>query len=104
MLTAAISNAAGVVNVASGAFTSDNTDTTVSLGFVPRWVKVVNSTDTIVWEKLEGMAAVNSVKTVAAGTTTIDTGSAIIINADGTMVLEAATVGSAKAISWIAIG
>jgi hypothetical protein len=94
----------GVMNFQAGSFTSDGTDTTLELGFVPRWIKVVNSTDVIVWEKIEGMAAVDSIKTVTAGTTTIDTGSAIIINDDGTVVLEAATVGSAKAISWVAIG
>ena len=103
MDVSATSNSSGIVNFASGSFTSDNTDTTVTLGFVPRWVKVVNSTDTIVWEKIEGMAAVDSIKTVTAGTTTIDTGSAIIINDDGTVTLEAATVGDAKAISWVAL-
>jgi hypothetical protein len=102
MDVSATSNSASIVNFASGSFTSDNTDTVVSLGFNPRWVKVVNSTDVIVWEKIEGMAAVNSIKTVTAGTTTVDTGSAIIFNGDGTMTLEAATVGNAKAISWVA--
>ena len=100
----ATSNSAGVANVATGSFTSDNTDTVITLGFIPRWVKVVNSTDAIVWEKIEGMAAVDSVKTVTAGTTTVDTGSAIIIGTDGTITLEAATVGSAKAISYVAVG
>lgn len=98
------SRSAGVVNFASGSFTSDNTATTVTLGFTPRWIKVVNSTDTIVWEKIEGMAAANSVKTVTAGTTTIDTGSAILINTDGTITLSSTAVGNAKAISWVAQG
>lgn len=102
MNVSATTQAASIHNFASGSFTSDNTDTIVKVGFKPRWVKVVNSTDTIVWEKIEGMAAVNAIKTVGAGTTTIDTGSAIIINDDGTFTLEAATVGSAKAISWVA--
>lgn len=100
----ATSQANGISNFASGSFTSDNTDTVVTIGFVPRWVKVVNTTDTIIWEKIEGMAAANSIKTVTAGTTTIDTGSAIVINSDGTMTLEQATVGASKAISWVAIG
>lgn len=101
---AASSQAMGLTNFASGSFTSDNTATVVTLGFKPRWVKVVNTTDVIVWEKIEGMAAVNSVKTVTAGTTTIDTGSAILINADGTITLSATAVGNSKAISWVAIG
>jgi hypothetical protein len=99
----ATSKSASIVNFSSGSFTSDNTDTIVTIGFTPRWIKVVNTTDVIVWEKIEGMAAVNSIKTVTAGTTTIDTGSAIIINTDGTFTLEAATVGSSKAISWVAL-
>jgi hypothetical protein len=100
---AATSQAMGVDNFASGSFTSDNTATIVNVGFKPRWVKVVNTTDVIVWEKIEGMAAANSVKTVTAGTTTIDTGSAIVINTDGTFTLSATAVGNAKAISWVAM-
>lgn len=95
---------AGVANFASGSFTSDNTATVVKLGFDARWVKVVNTTDVIVWEKIEGMAAANSVKTVTAGTTTIDTGSAILINDDGTITLSSTAVGNSKAISWVAMG
>lgn len=100
----AISQAMGVGNFASGSFTSDNTATIVKCGFKPRWIKVVNSTDVIVWEKLEGMAAANTVKTVTAGTTTIDTTSGILINTDGTITISAAAVGNAKAISWVALG
>lgn len=100
----ATSHDRGVSNFASGSFTSDNTATTINLGFVPRWVKVVNSTDTIIWEKIEGMAAANSIKVVTAGTTTVDTGSAILINTDGTVTLAQGTVGNSKAISWVAIG
>lgn len=98
------SHSAGIVNFASGSFTSDNSITVVTLGFTPRWIKVVNSTDVIVWEKIEGMAAAASVKTVTAGTTTVDTGGAITVNTDGTISLSAATVGTAKAISWVAQG
>lgn len=97
----ATSQSAGMANIVTGSFTSDNTITEVNLGFTPRWVKVVNSTDVIVWEKIEGMATADSVKTVTAGTTTVDTGAAITIDTDG-FTLSAATVGSAKAIAWIA--
>lgn len=96
--------AAGVVNFASGSFTSDNSITVVTLGFKPRWIKVVNTTDVIVWEKIEGMPTANSIKTVTAGTTTMDAGGAITINTDGTISLSAAAVGNAKAISWVAQG
>lgn len=100
----ATSQAAGVCNFASGSFTSDNTATVVTLGFAPRWVKVINSTDTIVWEKIEGMAANAAIKTVAAGTTTVDATSAVLFNGDGTITLSAAAVGNGKAISWVAMG
>lgn len=100
----ATSISAGIVNFASGSFTSDNSITVVTLGFTPRWIKVVNTTDVIVWEKIEGMPAANSIKTVTAGTTTMDAGGAITINANGTISLSAAAVGSAKAISWVAQG
>lgn len=100
----AVSQDGGISNFASGSFTSDNTATIVKLGFKARYVKVVNSTDVIVWEKIEGMAAANSVKTVTAGTTTVDTGSAILINDDGTITLSSTAVGNSKAISWVAMG
>lgn len=102
----AASNSLGVVNFASGSFTSDNTITTINLGFVPRSVKVINSTDAIVWEKIEGMTAANTLKLVshASAQVNIDTGSAVVINTDGTVTLAQATVGSSKAIAWVAFG
>lgn len=96
--------AAGVHHCESGSFTSDGGVATVTLGYNPTVFKVVNSTDTIVWEKTAGMAAANCVKTVAAGTTTIDTGSAILLNGDGTVTLSTTLCGTSKAISWIAFG
>tara|TARA_R110000868_G_scaffold19150_3_gene82779 strand:+ start:740 stop:1054 length:315 start_codon:yes stop_codon:yes gene_type:complete len=98
----ATTQAGGVANFASGSFTSDNTATVVTLGFKPRCIKVINSTDVIVWEKIEGMAAANSVKTTSSGTTTVDTGSAVLI-ADLSFTISATAAGSSKAISWIAI-
>jgi len=98
----ATSKTGGVAHLSAGSFTSDNTITVVELGFTPRWIKVVNSTDVIIWEKIEGMAAANSIKVVTAGTTTVDTGSAITITENG-FSLSAAAVGNAKAISWVAM-
>jgi hypothetical protein len=99
----ATSQAAGVSNFASGSFTSDNTATTVNLGFRPRHVKVFNATDVIVWEKFEGMGATITIKTVTAGTTTADTTTAIVLTATG-FTMPTGTVGSAKALSWVAYG
>jgi hypothetical protein len=99
----ATSQAAGIVNFAAGSFTSDNTATVVTLGFTPRWVRVINSTDAVVWEKIEGMAAANAVKTVTNGTTTIDTGSAVLFG-DVSFTLSSTAGGNSKAISWVAQG
>lgn len=106
----ATSQAMSISNFASGSFTSDGNDYSITLGFKPRYVKIINSTDVIIWEKVEGMAAANSVKTVAGSTgandtitTSVETGSDILFNSDGTMSLSAALAGTSKAISWIAM-
>ena len=93
---------AGVPQMVAGSFTSDNAAQVITLGFRPTWFKFVNETDVIVWEKFANMVAANSIKTVTAGTTTVDTTSAIVVNTDGTVTLAAAAVGNAKAIKWIA--
>ena len=94
-------NAAGVARSTSGAFTSDNTITEVILGFRPKYVKVVNVTDVIVREKIEGMADDACVNTVTAGTTTINT-SGLITFQDNGFTLSATAVGDEKAIVWFA--
>lgn len=100
----ATSQAASVTGFASGSFTSDGTAGTINIGFTAREVNVVNETDTIIWRKMDGQAAANCVKTVAVGTTTVDTGSAILINTDRTITLSATLCGTAKAIAWQARG
>ena len=45
----------------------------LSLGFVPRYVQVVNLTDRISYEWYEGMAAGTTLKTAANGDRTLDT-------------------------------
>lgn len=100
---AATSQAQSICNVATGSFTGDGTIATLTLGFKPRYFKLVNATDVVVYEKFEGMVAANSIKTVAAGTTTNDA-SAITLDAAGTVTIPAAINISAKALSWIAIG
>ena len=101
-----------VVSIATGKFTSDGTTITINSGFSPRWIRVVNTTDVIIWEWNEGLAATNTIKTVTAGTTTIDTGSAIVVPVDpghataagsNTFTISSTAAGTAKAISWIAV-
>lgn len=47
-------------------------------GFKPRYVCLENATDRIKYEWYEGMAAGTTIKTVAAGTRTLDTADAAI--------------------------
>lgn len=96
------SRSGGIINFASGSFTGDATVTTITLGFTPRWVKVFNATDAIMWEKVEGMGATITFKTVTAGTTTADTTTAISWSG-GVLSLTAALAASGKAISWVAV-
>jgi hypothetical protein len=68
-------------------------------------VKVINMTDVIVWEWHRGMAATNTLKTVAAGTTTVDTtlGDRRVRRQPTTattVTLSAALAASAKASSF----
>lgn len=97
----ASSFSAGIVNMSTGAITSDGTAVSVNLGFTPRWVKVINLTDVIVWEKMEGMSATQAIKVVTAGTTTVDTGSAIVIAAGG-FSISATAAGTSKSLIWVA--
>lgn len=103
IVTASV-RSAGIVNQAAGSFTSDNTATTITLGFKPMFVRIINSTDSIVWEKNIGMAAANTLKLVshASAQVNIDTSSAVVINDDGTVSLTTGVVGNSKAISWVA--
>jgi hypothetical protein len=66
------------------------------------YFQLINKTDVIIWEKINGMLATESIKVVTAGTTTLDTGSAIVFNADGTVTISATAAGTAKSLVWIA--
>lgn len=93
----------GVANSVTGSFTGDGAAQTLTLGFVPTQIRVINETDVILWEKWDPMAAANSLKTVGStGVTTLDTGSAIVINTDGTVTLSSGLAANAKAIKFVA--
>ena len=89
----------------------------VSLGFTPKYVCWENVTDRVKIEWYEGMAANTSIKTVAAGTRTLETtnGGITICDADGTAktdgkafaVLQNATLAAilaSKVCNWSAHG
>ena len=103
MATVTISaRSGGVLNTAVGSFTSDNAAQTLTLGFKPNYIKVINETDTIVWEAFSNSTATKVLKITGVPAVTIDTGTAILINSDGTVTLSATLVGNAKVITFFA--
>lgn len=103
MATKAVSpvgKSAGIVNTAYGKFTSDGNDALITLGFVPSMVKIINETDAIVWDAINGMTATKVAKTDTA--VAIDTGSAIVIGTDGTVALSSTLCGTSKVLAWVA--
>jgi hypothetical protein len=91
----------GVVNFCHGSFTSDGAAQLVNLGFNPNYVYVINETDVITWEKIQPQVAANCLKVVGStGVMTLDAGSQILLNGDGTITLGATLVGTAKAIKF----
>lgn len=102
MATVTISKKAdGIQGLCTGSLTGDAAANTITCGFVPSEVTVINETDATLWRKFDPMVAANSIKTVTAGTLTVDTGSAIVINTDGTVTLSATLCASGKALKFI---
>lgn len=98
----------GVSNMAVGSFTGAGADVEVTLGFKPRYIKFINLTDRTIYEWTWDMAATHTLKTVAAGTVTDDTGGILVAKggADGYrgfLVLAAAAI-NAKVCHYIAFG
>lgn len=92
----------GVINVAEGTLTGAGSAETLVCGFIPSFVKVFNETDVIVWEKYRTQADANTFKLTAAAVGSKDTGSAIVINTDGTVTLSATLAASGKVLHWLA--
>lgn len=93
-------NSGGVVNNASGTVTGAAAAVTITLGFIPQSVEVYNETDVILWKKFPTQAAANCIKIVATAVMTNDTGSAIVINTDGTVTLSATLAASGKVLHY----
>lgn len=101
------SNTEGIANVASGQLVTDSGTAaalTITVGFVPRYIRFINLTDRITDEWVEGMAAASSLHAVAAGTLTLETSHGITNNGDGTFTVDATTMVASKSFYWIAIG
>lgn len=96
---------AGIVNFATGQLDPTAGEAiTVTVGFTPRHIIVVNEDLVVRWEKFEGMAANAALKTVTAGDLTYDTNSGIVINTDGTFTISAAAAGTGDNVMWAAWG
>lgn len=94
-------NANGIANRAIGKATGDGTALSVTLGFKPMKVEVINLTDTTTFEKIDGMPDNTTIKCVAAGTVTTDTSSAITLVEKG-FIVSAAANAAGKALVWFA--
>jgi len=86
----------GVARATNATWTGDGTAGTVKLGFNPNMLTLVNETDASIYTKYGTQAAANCIKTVTAGTTTVDTTSQVLFNGDGTVTIAAATNIAAK--------
>lgn len=75
----------------------------INTGFDPRYICIENVTDRVKLEWYKGMTANTWIKTVAAGTRTLDTtASALIINKRNVQILQDATLGLILASKTIA--
>src|SRR5262245_51691115 len=98
----------GVSNLAVGSFTGAGEAVNVITGFKPRYIRVINLTDRMVWEWTYDMAATHALKTINDGTATDDTGSAIVAKGGQDdfrgFVLSATLAANAKVIHYVAFG
>lgn len=104
--TITTSPADGVHRVATGRYLDTGTVAAYafSIGFTPKYVRVVNVTSGDMYEWFEGMAAASASKTVAAGTRTLITTLGITVSADGfTMGLDTDVNVTSEQVSWLAI-
>lgn len=79
----------GLHRLVSGSILDDAAtpdDAAVNVGFKPRYIRIVNVTDRIEFEWFFGMDSGSSMKTVAAGTRTLEAAEGPTIAADGMTV------------------
>lgn len=74
----------------------------LTLGFSPKYVCWLNATDRIQYEWYSGMANGTTLKTVAAGTRTLDTADVAISVTGGVVTIGAAAILQNKQNYWIA--
>jgi hypothetical protein len=112
LTTNTLSQAESIANLTVGQVVTDAgaaADTTFPIGFTPRYVCFENLTDRIKLEWYEGMAANSAIRTVAAGTRTLDVSSGLTINAGGSatgnsFMVKAADIIASKTFAYMAKG
>ena len=103
---------ASVVNTAIGRYVDTGTiatsDPTITCGFKPRYVKVVNLTATtglVMVEWYEGMTAGTALKTDINGTMTVIATLGITVAADGFLIgKDLDLLVTSEQLSWLALG
>jgi len=104
--------AASIVNKAVLAITTDGVaavDNTFGVGFAPRFVQWVDRTNRITLEWYEGMAQNSAIRTVAAGTRTLDVTNGITLGTAalgtlGQITIKATDIPVSSAFSLMAEG
>lgn len=99
-------NSTGVVNYAVGKIVTSAATAaagTITLGFAPRKFRIINHTDRIVDEWIEGMASAESLHTVATGVQTLETTNGIAVSGN-TVTMTAVTLVASKVFYWEAQG
>lgn len=104
-VTSSQNDSNGVVRNSEGKYVDDAgtpAAATITLGFTPVYVRWLNATDRIQYEWFYGMANGTTLKTVAAGTRTLDTTDAAISVTGGVVTIGAAAILQNKVNYWCA--
>lgn len=94
-------------NMAVGRFINSSAEAafTITLGFKPRYVKVINLADDIQGEFFEGMAASEMFVRIQNGTGNLVSSNGIIVLDNGfTLGADSSVNGNNKQLTWIAYG
>lgn len=106
-VTQSLTNDGGIQNTAVGSYLTDATAAaiTITCGFEPRYVKVMNQTSGDMYEWFEGMTDAHAIKQVAAGTRAAITSLGITPSATGFVIgLDTDVNVINEQIRWIALG
>ena len=97
-------NYSNPVESINGFFTSDGNAVSIPVGFAAQEVEIFDETDNVSYVWKRGLAAGSTIKTVAAGTVTVDTGAAIAVTTTlqgkSTILLSAAAMSTAKLVLY----